>query len=255
MSSSSPASAARSSSTKRRISACGTGDAPTRSGSSAAESSASPPPQAARRAVAADAARSEVTRKRMVGVLLRGDGGRPATGWSDVGEPARPVVAGPLEGLHDDEQEDDGQQGDVGRELLVAEADGEVAEPATADGAGHRGVADERDDGDRGPGDEGGPRLREQHGADDVPAARDRKSTRLNSSHANTSYAVFCLKKKHLLRLYDLAHLGHLCLFLFVDLSSSFPLSYAPPLCIGLYSLSSDRDAHFPSVLTFRTSR
>src|SRR3712207_7436546 len=26
----------------------------------------------------------------------------------------------------------------------------------------------------------------------------DRKSTRLNSSHANISYAVFCLKKKHL---------------------------------------------------------
>src|SRR3712207_8452248 len=25
----------------------------------------------------------------------------------------------------------------------------------------------------------------------------DRKSTRLNSSHANTSYAVFCLKKKY----------------------------------------------------------
>src|SRR3712207_6905016 len=37
---------------------------------------------------------------------------------------------------------------------------------------------------------------------DHVPAARppaaapDRKSTRLNSSHANISYAVFCLKKK-----------------------------------------------------------
>src|SRR5438445_4070626 len=36
----------------------------------------------------------------------------------------------------------------------------------------------------------------------DFPAARsarrkiDRKSTRLNSSHANISYAVFCLKKK-----------------------------------------------------------
>src|SRR3712207_8331618 len=28
-------------------------------------------------------------------------------------------------------------------------------------------------------------------------AARDRKSTRLNSSHANISYAVFCLKKKY----------------------------------------------------------
>src|SRR3712207_7754432 len=32
---------------------------------------------------------------------------------------------------------------------------------------------------------------------------RDRKSTRLNSSHANISYAVFCLKKKK----YTLAHL------------------------------------------------
>src|SRR3712207_7767345 len=28
------------------------------------------------------------------------------------------------------------------------------------------------------------------------PPAEDRKSTRLNSSHANISYAVFCLKKK-----------------------------------------------------------
>src|SRR3712207_7004708 len=27
-------------------------------------------------------------------------------------------------------------------------------------------------------------------------SVRDRKSTRLNSSHANISYAVFCLKKK-----------------------------------------------------------
>src|SRR3712207_8673681 len=31
-------------------------------------------------------------------------------------------------------------------------------------------------------------------GSPDVP--EDRKSTRLNSSHANISYAVFCLKKK-----------------------------------------------------------
>src|SRR3712207_7130105 len=29
-----------------------------------------------------------------------------------------------------------------------------------------------------------------------IMAAGDRKSTRLNSSHANISYAVFCLKKK-----------------------------------------------------------
>src|SRR3712207_8826312 len=30
-----------------------------------------------------------------------------------------------------------------------------------------------------------------------TPSAEDRKSTRLNSSHANISYAVFCLKKKN----------------------------------------------------------
>src|SRR3712207_8617767 len=31
----------------------------------------------------------------------------------------------------------------------------------------------------------------------------DRKSTRLNSSHANISYAVFCLKKKKLINLFE----------------------------------------------------
>src|SRR5207249_5070446 len=35
-------------------------------------------------------------------------------------------------------------------------------------------------------------------------SVRDRKSTRLNSSHVSISYAVFCLKKKnHSKRLYD----------------------------------------------------
>src|SRR3712207_8176101 len=32
---------------------------------------------------------------------------------------------------------------------------------------------------------------------DDRREVRDRKSTRLNSSHANISYAVFCLKKNN----------------------------------------------------------
>src|SRR5258707_7634826 len=32
--------------------------------------------------------------------------------------------------------------------------------------------------------------------ADDQIVVTDRKSTRLNSSHANISYAVFCLRKK-----------------------------------------------------------
>src|SRR2546430_11494950 len=33
-------------------------------------------------------------------------------------------------------------------------------------------------------------------GKDRLPTQRDRKSTRLNSSHSQISYAVFCLKKK-----------------------------------------------------------
>src|SRR3712207_7708428 len=42
--------------------------------------------------------------------------------------------------------------------------------------------------------------LEQLLGADDAlpvqPGGGDRKSTRLNSSHANISYAVFCLQKK-----------------------------------------------------------
>src|SRR3712207_9030484 len=34
----------------------------------------------------------------------------------------------------------------------------------------------------------------------DTQVALDRKSTRLNSSHANISYAVFCLKKKKIIK-------------------------------------------------------
>src|SRR3712207_7680352 len=42
---------------------------------------------------------------------------------------------------------------------------------------------------------EAGPCPRRPSGAPEPPGP-DRKSTRLNSSHANISYAVFCLKKK-----------------------------------------------------------
>src|SRR3712207_7018994 len=42
-------------------------------------------------------------------------------------------------------------------------------------------------------------RRRERWSSSPPPLGRiDRKSTRLNSSHANISYAVFCLKKKKL---------------------------------------------------------
>src|SRR3712207_7523504 len=37
------------------------------------------------------------------------------------------------------------------------------------------------------------------HLLETLPYAGDRKSTRLNSSHANISYAVFCLKKKNII--------------------------------------------------------
>src|SRR3712207_7476039 len=49
---------------------------------------------------------------------------------------------------------------------------------------------------------------------------QDRKSTRLNSSHANISYAVFCLKKKILIQvvlyvfLLAILPLDHNCIFL-----------------------------------------
>src|SRR5436853_4583067 len=41
-------------------------------------------------------------------------------------------------------------------------------------------------------------RSRSRHRCARPLAMRDRKSTRLNSSHLGTSYAVFCLKKKTL---------------------------------------------------------
>src|SRR3712207_7392093 len=40
------------------------------------------------------------------------------------------------------------------------------------------------------------PDPRVPRGDEGEPLRTDRKSTRLNSSHANISYAVFCLKKK-----------------------------------------------------------
>src|SRR3712207_6570184 len=46
---------------------------------------------------------------------------------------------------------------------------------------------------------------------------QDRKSTRLNSSHANIPYAVFCLKKK----------INTLCLRL---TTSPTPLTFSPPI-------------------------
>src|SRR5690554_7692705 len=43
-------------------------------------------------------------------------------------------------------------------------------------------------------------KRRTRNGAKEVTYCKDRKSTRLNSSHVRISYAVFCLKKKTILR-------------------------------------------------------
>src|SRR5439155_8160483 len=45
-------------------------------------------------------------------------------------------------------------------------------------------------------------RARNEEPSEHVSAIQDRKSTRLNSSHVATSYAVFCLKKKKMKQRY-----------------------------------------------------
>src|SRR2546430_4777962 len=50
-----------------------------------------------------------------------------------------------------------------------------------------------------------------------LPGAADRKSTRLNSSHSQISYAVFCLKKKKKLR----CQYSHVQLFRSMEVSDT----------------------------------
>src|SRR3712207_8736332 len=81
--------------------------------------------------------------------------------------------SGEAEPLVGDEREgDDGVQAEAGRDRV-------------------RLVRDEPHEDRHHAGDEA---RRRQHAVE--REAEDRKSTRLNSSHANISYAVFCLKKK-----------------------------------------------------------
>src|SRR3712207_9002083 len=72
-----------------------------------------------------------------------------------------------------------------------AQHPGEVEE---YEAAAHGHVEDQADDADR----EQDVAGEQQHDGRDLGRDdhADRKSTRLNSSHANISYAVFCLKKK-----------------------------------------------------------
>src|SRR3712207_7248618 len=72
----------------------------------------------------------------------------------------------------------------VGPDVALQRDDGHLGQgrPHGLDGAVGGGVVDQHDR-----------RLVARERAQEV----DRKSTRLNSSHANISYAVFCLKKKN----------------------------------------------------------
>src|SRR3712207_8171511 len=84
-------------------------------------------------------------------------------------------------------------------------SDGGAAAAVVVDGAGAVGeLADVLAGGAGGavgePGREAGADAGAEAGGDagaELPA--DRKSTRLNSSHANISYAAFCLKKKNII--------------------------------------------------------
>src|SRR6266511_3603341 len=86
---------------------------------------------------------------------------------------------------------------------------------------------------------------------------RDRKSTRLNSSHVNTSYAVFCLKKKKHAPLNTLISPNRRvsCLQTFVlsdSPSSSLALSFYPALVFFLMIRRPPRSTLFPYTTLFR---
>src|SRR6266496_2106441 len=82
----------------------------------------------------------------------------------------------------------------VGAEGIAADGPGGEADTGLVRGAGPRRV-DDRGTAPDGPGAAAAPAVaRDRRRA---RAGPDRKSTRLNSSHVEISYAVFCLKKKN----------------------------------------------------------
>src|SRR5689334_23472725 len=78
--------------------------------------------------------------------------------------------------------------------VVAPHAHQQLVQPVRVDLPPHRGRRRGRHDGRQ------LERLARRVGADPLRAvvvdAEDRKSTRLNSSHSSTSYAVFCLKQK-----------------------------------------------------------
>src|SRR5207249_8626932 len=80
------------------------------------------------------------------------------------------------------------------------------------------------------------------HGGDDVSSIQDRKSTRLNSSHVSTSYAVFCLKKKTHQSSDNLwhspvCHLHFFCIVHGIVLSMKFKCTRRQAILLRVYPL------------------
>src|SRR6266704_1619313 len=83
------------------------------------------------------------------------------------------------------------------------------------------------------------------------PIQRDRKSTRLNSSHVSISYAVFCLKKKkRASRFHPLSSNGSNNGSSFISWTVSGP----PRSCTSLSSTSRGRSQHLHSLPPRRSS-
>src|SRR5437870_7301386 len=79
------------------------------------------------------------------------------------------------------------------------------------------------------------------------PRGGDRKSTRLNSSHVATSYAVFCLKKKNYRRFFPAGNAtGSVSVSPSVSIGTLTTLGY-PPSC-----LDESLQAHYSQTLRFR---
>ena len=84
-------------------------------------------------------------------------------------ESARHEVADQLDDLDDDDDRDDRGDHDVVLPAVVAVVDGHLTQAAAADGARHRGVADERNRQRRDRLDEGGQRLADEDTPADLP--------------------------------------------------------------------------------------
>lgn len=77
-------------------------------------------------------------------------------------------IADPLDELHADHNDDDGDDHDLGIEALVTVVIGQASESATADEAGHGRIADEDDHGVGGGGDESWEGFGEKDFGDDL---------------------------------------------------------------------------------------